>query len=669
MKKTSIILGMLAMGFFANAQVTRMSLYEEFTGENCPPCAATNPGLDALISANSSKVIMIKWQVPIPSAPSNTWSLYQTGKNMIDWRWRPTSVNGYGYPCTVCSPTAAYINSAPNGRMDGQELNAFGLTGTSANHPGNLTAAAISSAQAQTTPFSINFATPVWDAAFNTATVTATVTAQSAFTSVGALKFRLVLVERTVNFPSAPGTNGEVDFHEPIRYAYNTTPAVPTSTITDFGVVMNSSWAAASSTVLTWTCTVPSYVYDKGQMSFVGFIQDDGNKKVWQAARTNQPSIPNDAKAMSVSVNSVACSTTMAPTATIKNNGSNAITAFTVTPYMNSVAGTDVVWTGNLAPGATTVINMGTQTIGNGTNVFSVTVSGVSGGDVVMSNNGTSASFFNTSSYGTTAINEGFVNTSYPPAGWAYFNNANAQYTWQRATGAGGFGTSSEATRVFINWTPTGGTHDLFMPGTSFTGTMYPTLKFDLSYTQITSSNTDKLQVWASTNCGATWTSVWVNQGTAMATTPTNSTSLNVPAASGWSAVTVPMYSYSNTPGVLVKFTATGGGGNVIWLDNINLFDQSTTGINEAANAAIGFDVYPNPANNEFNVWINSTNAMSTSLKVVNTLGQVVINKNVTLNAGNNNIQIDAKQLASGIYYVSFDSAKGSMTKKLTITK
>lgn len=85
MKKTSILLGLLAASFFASGQ-TRMSLYEEFTGENCGPCAATNPGLNTLLNANASQVIAIKWQVPIPSAPSTTWSLYQTDKPEIDWR-------------------------------------------------------------------------------------------------------------------------------------------------------------------------------------------------------------------------------------------------------------------------------------------------------------------------------------------------------------------------------------------------------------------------------------------------------------------------------------------------------------------------------------------------------------------------------------------------------
>jgi hypothetical protein len=67
MKKNLLTLGLVIAGITSVAQTPRLSLFEEFTGENCPPCAATNPGLNANIAANSTKVVAIKWQVPIPS--------------------------------------------------------------------------------------------------------------------------------------------------------------------------------------------------------------------------------------------------------------------------------------------------------------------------------------------------------------------------------------------------------------------------------------------------------------------------------------------------------------------------------------------------------------------------------------------------------------------------
>ncbi len=55
MKKQLLILSFATLSVIGSAQTTRMSLYEEFTGENCGPCASTNPGLKIVLDNNASK--------------------------------------------------------------------------------------------------------------------------------------------------------------------------------------------------------------------------------------------------------------------------------------------------------------------------------------------------------------------------------------------------------------------------------------------------------------------------------------------------------------------------------------------------------------------------------------------------------------------------------------
>src|SRR5690606_1529662 len=94
-------LAFIFIGFAASGQTTRIALFEEFTGENCGPCAATNPALDALVQANSTKIIMLKHQVPIPSA----------GPIYNEW---PTDAN---------TRRAYYgLNSAPSGKLNGADF-------------------------------------------------------------------------------------------------------------------------------------------------------------------------------------------------------------------------------------------------------------------------------------------------------------------------------------------------------------------------------------------------------------------------------------------------------------------------------------------------------------------------------------------------------------------
>ena len=153
--KKNLLAGLLITGMGAVAQTPRLTLFEEFTGETCPPCAATNPGLNTILSSptNTALCVAIKWQVPIPSAPTATWSLYQTNKAEIDWRYLGS---GYGYPSQWTSATAVTsgINAAPTGLFDGQHQWVYGAT---SDHPAYVTNAVIAAAQTPTSAFSISY--------------------------------------------------------------------------------------------------------------------------------------------------------------------------------------------------------------------------------------------------------------------------------------------------------------------------------------------------------------------------------------------------------------------------------------------------------------------------------------------------------------------------------
>jgi hypothetical protein len=664
MKKTSILLGLVTMSFFASAQLpVRMALYEEFTGENCPPCAATNPGLDALLAANPTKVIALKWQVPIPSAPSATWSLYRTNQAEINWRYQGS---GYGYQSQNTATTAPTngINSAPSGKMNGDNVWVYGAA---SNHPANLTTAAINAAQTATTPFSINMGVS-WDATFDNAVVTVTVSSAATFTCAGPLMYRLCLVERRIEFATPSGSNGEKLFHDVVRKSYPTTTSG--TVVTGMGTALPTSWTNGQTQTFTLNCAIPSYIVDKGEMAFVGFIQDDANKKIWQANRTAQPAIPNEAKAVAVNISSVMCTNTLQPTVSIKNNGANAITDMTITPYFNGTPGSNIIWTGNLAIGATTNIAMNVVNPIAGSNTFSFNIINVSGGDVVMSNNSARAMFLNSTNYATVAVNEGFQATTFPPTNWTLFNPDGGTNTFVRATNAGGFGLSTSSTRIFVNGAGNGLTDHLVLPPTSLTGTVAPQLTFDLAYCQVSSGNNDRLEVFVSGNCGTTWTSVYMNQGASMATAPLNNATAFVPTATQWTAVTVSLPTFANNPGVIVRFAVTPNNGNQLYLDNINLKESaSSVGLNTENALGYEFELFPNPATDDINLRISSKQSSNATVKVVNALGQIVYTDNTTLNEGTTGIRIDSKEFAPGFYQVILESNNSRVVKKVSITK
>lgn len=652
MKRTSILFGLLAMGLSASAQApVRMTLYEEFTGETCPPCAATNPGLDAILAANATKVIALKWQVPIPSAPTNTWSLYQTNKTEIDWRYSGT---GYNYPSqnTPTNSITNGINSAPSGRFDGRHQWEFGAT---SDHPGYVSAAVINSAQAQATPFSINIATN-YDANFNNCAVTVTVTAASSFTANGNLIFRLCLVERKIEFATQPGTNGEKIFHDVVRKSFPTIQS---------GTALNNTWAASQVQTFTVNCAIPSYIVDKSQMAFVGFIQDDGNKRVWQAARSAQASIPNDVKLTSVDVPAYVCAANITPSINITNQGPNAITAMTIIPTIDGTPQTPFTWTGSLASAANTIITLGSYPATSGNHTVNVNIASVSGGDVNTANNAKTTNIALIQTYLAAPVTESFAATAFPPTNW-FMINADQGASWSRSTA--GLNGAGSARYNFFNNSTIGDVDELFVRPTNFTGVSAPLLTFDVAYAQYQNEN-DQLDVSVSTDCGATWTNVFSKAGSVLATVPAQTGAFTPASNNQWrnEVVTLPS-AVANNESVLIKFTAQSDYGNMLYVDNINIA-QSTTDIKTRNADLFNVVMYPNPASDFSNLDVTSKEAVNANITVYNTLGQVVLVKSVDLNKGYNHIELDTKAFASGVYNVVLSSDNFNSVNKLNVTK
>ena len=357
MKKKVFSICIVLIGLNSFSQTPRLSLYEEFTGETCPPCASANPPLNLLLASptNTPKIVAIKWQVPIPSAPSNTWSLYQTNKVEIDWRWKSVANGGYGY--------IPAINSAPSGKIDGEAPTVFGAASA---HPANLNNNVISTAQSFTSAFSISVSR-AWDASCSSINLTVSIAATANFNAVGALKFRTVMVENIIDFPTAPGSNGEKHFEDVAIKSFPTLQS---------GISMTSNWIVGQTQTFTLNCPIPSYARKKEEIAFVGFIQDDGNQRVAQAVRVQKSVLSNDAIALSAKV-AATCSSTISPIISVYNNGLNAITALTITPYIDGAIAPTTSWNGNIASATSATISLNTisSPTNTGAHTFSYNIS------------------------------------------------------------------------------------------------------------------------------------------------------------------------------------------------------------------------------------------------------------------------------------------------------
>ena len=652
MKKKVFSICIVLIGLNSFSQTPRLSLYEEFTGETCPPCASANPPLNLLLASptNTPKIVAIKWQVPIPSAPSNTWSLYQTNKVEIDWRYKSVAAGGYGY--------VPAINSAPSGKIDGQAPTVFGAASA---HPANLNNNVISTAQSFTSAFSISVSR-AWDASCSSINLTVSIAATANFNAVGALKFRTVMVENIIDFPTAPGSNGEKHFEDVAIKSFPTLQS---------GISMASNWIVGQTQTFTLNCPIPSYTRKKEEIAFVGFIQDDGNQRVAQAVRVQKSVLSNDAIALSAKV-AATCSSTISPIISVYNNGLNAITALTITPYIDGAIAPTISWNGNIASATSATISLNTisSPTNTGAHTFSYNISAMNGTDGNMTNNSTKVSYLVASDFQGSPVSEDFALTNFPPVKWAAVNS-NSGPSWTRVTNAGGYNLSTQSTRYdFFNNKVIGDMDELFITPMNLSGTAAPVLSFDYAYAQRDANSNDKLEVMVSNNCGSSWTNVYSSSGYTLAT------ALPMPMAylpdvndiSQWQTVTINLTGY-NSASVLVKFVVTNDNGNNLYIDNVNLNQTQPVGLIKETKLSNQVSIFPNPTSGNATLKVFSLSSGKSKLILINTMGQIVSSKTIDLFSGNNNILIDTKEFSNGIYSVVLETATETVVKKISISK
>ena len=654
MKKTTSLLSLLALTTISFAQSPRMVLFEEFTGENCPPCATTNPAIEPfLLQHQNVDMITLKWQAPIPSAPTSLTSLYKQNQAEIDARDSYYS-----------------ISSAPSMRVDGQDPSiAFGAPSDHAAYIPDTQSSTFANASALTSPFTIAMSRS-WDANYTNITVTGTLTASQAYSAIGALKFRLVMTEKYIHYNTAPGSNGEKDF---VFVARKSFPDLAN------GTAMASSWTASQTQTFSIVCPVPSYIWDKTQVEFVGFIQDEGNQNVLQAGLAPWQPIANDAKANSVlGLQTVICASSLTPQAVILNNGNNAITSMTINPYLGTVAQTPIYFSGNIAAGATETITLNALTgLTSGAKTFSYNIVQINGGaDNNTLNNTKKMSFNVISTYTPAPISQNYSSAipAFPGTGWILSNvdGGAATSTWQRNTSANAFTATPTgcAKYNFYNNANVGDIDELFMPAVSLSGITDPMLTFDVAkanYPDGADLN-DQLLVKVSTDCGANWTTLYAKDKTNLPTAPSTTVAF-VPTVSQWRSESIDLVAYANAPEVLVKFVTINDYGNNLFMDNVNLKSALATGIKNQIVDFAEVSIFPNPAISETTIKIVTTNTTNNANVIItNNIGQVVYQNSKSLELGLNQITFDTKAFAAGLYNVTVISKDGSITKKLTVT-
>jgi hypothetical protein len=364
------------------------------------------------------------------------------------------------------------------------------------------------------------------------------------------------------------------------------------------------------------------------------------------------------------------CGTTFTPVVTLKNFGATTLTSCTINYKIDNNTVQTYNWSGTLTSGNTATVTLSSMTTTATSHTFTCYTSAPnSGTDANTANDQITSTFTCVSGGVTPPVFEGFEGTTFVPSGWT-LNNPDGGITWARTTTAAKTGVASA---MMDNWSYQGGNgqrDEMTMMPINMTTLSNPVLTFQVAYVYWTVPYTysDTLEVLASTDCGATWTTVYKKWGANLMTgTPLSSTTAAwVPGAADWRMETVSLLPYTSANALYIKFRNISDYEDNLYIDDINIMNSTGMASSPLANS---INLFPNPSNTGmFNMNVSLGQQENMTITVTNTLGQVV-----STVAENNTYggmySIDLSAQPNGVYFVEVAAGDQKTVQRIVINK
>ena len=243
-----------------------------------------------------------------------------------------------------------------------------------------------------------------------------------------------------------------------------------------------------------------------------------------------------------------------------------------------------------------------------------------------------------------------------------YGNNA----AWELATNAGHTGTKSAKLPNFGQ--SSGNVDELISAPVDLSGVTSQTnmtLTFRYAYRKRSSGNSETLKVYVSSDCGDSWAPRKTLFGDLLGTDISSST-WTPSSASDW--VTVHMTNVTSNYWVdnfRYKFEFESGGGNNLYIDNINIYtgspsDNLVVGLEEQEELG-NVAVYPNPTEGELSVRFDANSGQQMNLQIMDVTGKVVQTKSINANSGTNLVVLGTEMLSSGMYFLQIGNSQNTV--------
>ncbi len=197
-----------------------------------------------------------------------------------------------------------------------------------------------------------------------------------------------------------------------------------------------------------------------------------------------------------------------------------------------------------------------------------------------------------------------------------------------------------------------------------------PIISFMVSYARRNDTIQDVIKIFVSQDCGGTWQQVSQKNSAIIKTFNGFGTGYVPQTPEDWKRVDYTLTAYKNAPNLKIRIVVESGGGNPIYIDNINLSQYYTSipTIDQPLDAVI----YPNPSNGNFTIQMASLQTNNhTKIAIVDINGkEVALLQNNIIQGQNLSLDVNPKDynMTQGIYFIKIETNDGVVTKKFILT-
>lgn len=275
--------------------------------------------------------------------------------------------------------------------------------------------------------------------------------------------------------------------------------------------------------------------------------------------------------------------------------------------------------------------------------------------------------FIKVSAPGLPPLTEGFESVTTVPADW-YRDELIGTSPWTIVNGVGYTGNKAMMVNNYAQGNA-GAFANLTTSVVDLTSAPGAQLDFWYAYKRYNGFQIDTFQVRVSSNCGASWNTVWQEGGLYLPTVAGNAivSQWQPTAQSQWRNIVVDLDSFAGEPDFRIQFKVISADGQALYLDDVNLTGLVATADPNALDWSI--NVLPNPVSDRFRVDFELPIYSEVRFTLLDLQGRTIFSElSEELAPGQHAIPFEGaaiESLASGTYFLRAESQAGVSTRKI----